>query len=62
MSKVYKMTTTLYINKLLTFKEEDIKIYNDIRKMFDTDMHVCLNWDGHIFTGTRIYTKETQQI
>ena len=40
---------TVRINRLLTFAEEDIKIYHEILKLFDKDVRVRFDWAGHIF-------------
>ena len=45
------MGDVLKINKLLTFKQEDIAICRQIESLFVDRPHVCFDWNGHIFTG-----------
>jgi hypothetical protein len=42
---------TLQINKILTFKEEDIAILREIEAFFQDPPRSCFNWNGHMFTG-----------
>ena len=50
------------INKLLTFHEKDLEIYYDLLKLFDTNVRVCFDWDGHVFTGIRVNTPQATKI
>ena len=43
----------LKINRLLSFKQEDLDIYHTVLSLFvnANDVQVCWDWDGHIFKG-----------
>ena len=46
-----KSLTTIRINKILTYKDEDVEIYRKICLLFSEQPIIRFDWEGHLFTG-----------